>query len=157
MRKKRLFPTIIYLVIFIWATALPLPGQKKNDFGVGLILGEPTGLSFKYWTGTATAFAGAVAWSFENESSFHLHFDYLRHHFRLWPVKKGKLPVYYGIGLRFKSAPGRDRFGVRLPFGIAYFPPRVPLEIFFELIPVFDLSPKTELLFNGGLGLRYYF
>ncbi|MCP2620150.1 hypothetical protein NLC35_02765, partial [Candidatus Aminicenantes bacterium AC-334-K16] len=130
---------------------------KENNFGLGVILGEPTGLSFKYWTGPQTALAGALAWSFEHESSFHLHLDYLVHNFHLWQVEQQKIPVYYGIGFRFKSAPGHDRFGVRIPLGISYFLPKVPLEIFFELVPVFDLSPKTDLFFNGGVGIRYYF
>jgi hypothetical protein len=31
------------------------------------------------------------------------------------------------------------------------------LEIFFELGPVMDLSPKTDLWIGGGIGFRYYF
>ena len=157
MSNNGLAQSIMALIMMVWVTTLALPGQEKEDFGLGVILGEPTGLSCKYWTGRATALAGAVAWSFEKEASFHLHLDYLRHHFRMWPLKQGQLPLYYGIGLRFKSVPHHDRLGVRFPVGLAYFPPQVPLEIFLELVPVFDLSPKTELLFNGGLGLCFYF
>ena len=68
--------------VWVWVLVillLPLPSisQPKRDFGLGVILGEPTGLSFKAWTGGSTAIAGAAAWSFGNTDAFQLHVDYL--------------------------------------------------------------------------------
>jgi hypothetical protein len=28
--------------------------------------------------------------------------------------------------------------------------------LFFEVVPIVDLAPDTELDFNGGVGIRFY-
>jgi len=67
---------------------------QSGDFGLGVILGEPTGLSAKVFQGNNRAFALGAAWSFGNEASLHLHADYLIHRFDLISVDSGRLPVY---------------------------------------------------------------
>jgi len=129
---------------------------QDRGFGLGIILGEPTGLDFKAWTGSRSAFVGAAAWSFGEEDSLHMHLDYVFHNFRLIKLERDFLPVYYGIGVRMKSE--KDvRMGVRIPFGLNYMFEKAPLDIFVELVPVFDLTPRTDLYFNGGVGIRFYF
>jgi len=129
---------------------------KDRDFGLGVIAGEPTGLSSKLWIEHSTAVDGAVAWSFGKKSALHLHADYLFHNFNLLKVEKGELPIYFGIGgrIRFES---NSKVGVRVPVGIEYIFTGVPLDIFFELVPLLDLIPSTEFRFNGGIGVRYFF
>jgi hypothetical protein len=147
------------IVLITLALALGLCGStfaQARGFGLGVILGEPTGINFKAWTGYKTAFVGAAAWSFGHEDSLHVHLDYIVHNFRLLKLENGHLPVYYGIGVRIKT--GNDvRFGVRVPLGINYMFEKAPLDIFVEIAPIFDLTPKTDLFFNGGIGIRYYF
>ena len=146
-------------VLILMLAAILFPGTAKaqdNDFGLGIILGEPTGISFKKWTGSKTAIDGAVAWSFSGEDSLHLHADYLFHKFNLFKVEKGKIPLYYGIGIRVR-AEGRTRVGVRFPIGISYIFEKAPLGIFLELAPLLDLVPDTDFRFNGAIGIRYYF
>lgn len=129
---------------------------QANKFGLGIILGEPTGVIFKYWTSRTTAFDVAGSWSFVGENSFHLHADYLYHNFELFKVDKGKLPVYYGIGARL-SLQDQTRFGVRIPVGLSYMFDRAPFDVFLEIGPVLDLVPATEFNILGFIGFRYYF
>lgn len=146
-------------VLILMLAAILFPGAAKaqdNDFGLGIILGEPTGISLKYWVGSNAAIDGAVAWSFGNNDSLHLHADYLFHKFNLFKVEKGKIPLYYGIGIRVR-AEGRTRVGVRFPVGISYIFEKAPLDIFLELAPLLDLVPDTDFRFNGAIGIRYYF
>ena len=146
------------VVIFILLTAFSSGNAAAQDssFGLGIILGEPTGISFKNWIGSSTAIDGGIAWSFYNNDSFHLHADYLVHNFNIFKVKKGKLALYYGIGGRVKTEK-KSRVGVRIPVGINYIFGDAPLDIFFELAPVLDLVPSTEFGLTGGIGIRYYF
>ena len=58
-------------------------------------------------------------WSFVDEGAFHIHGDYIFHNFNLIRISGGKLPFYYGIGARIKTA-NKTRFGVRVPLGLAY-------------------------------------
>ena len=150
MRKSAL------ILIFLILSFPALSSAQKRGFGLGIILGEPTGISFKSWTGSKTAVDGGIAWSFEHGGSFHLHVDYLIHNFRLIKVEKGQLAVHYGIGGRIRTKQ-RERAGIRIPVGLSYFVEDAPVEVFLELGPVLDLSPATELRMTGGIGIRYYF
>ncbi|MFW6159704.1 MAG: hypothetical protein ACOC57_01015 [Acidobacteriota bacterium] len=129
---------------------------QESGTGIGFILGEPTGINLKLWTGNKTALVAAAAWSFEGKESIHFHLDYLYHQFEAIPLEKGFLPFYYGVGIRVKNG-RQERLGVRLPLGLNYHFKKVPLDIFAEVVPVFDLIPGTDLHFNGGVGFRYFF
>ncbi|MEA2005125.1 MAG: hypothetical protein U9O50_02510 [Acidobacteriota bacterium] len=133
----------------------PISAQGKG-IGLGVILGEPTGLSFKAWTGDKTAIDGAAAWSFGNENSWHFHADYLFHTRNFLKAKKGNLLFYYGIGGRIKTEK-KSRVGIRFPIGFSYLFEKAPFDIFFELGPLLDLVPSTEFGITGGIGIRYYF
>jgi len=99
-----------------------------------------------------------VGWAFEDHDSFHLHGDYLWHAFDLVPVNYGKLPLYFGVGGRVKVPDeGESRVGVRLPVGVSFLFQNAPVEVFAEIAPVVDVAPATQLRFNGGVGIRYYF
>lgn len=130
---------------------------QDRGTGIGVIVGEPTGVSVKHWLDRDTAVDGAVAWSFEGRNSFHLHVDWLRHDFSLLPVDSGALPVYVGVGARYKERRGTDRFGIRIPVGLAYHFADAPLEIFGEIVPILDLAPDTGVNLNAALGIRFYF
>ncbi len=135
---------------------------QNRGFGLGLIVGEPTGLSAKVWQSQHTAFDFAAAWSFADNSAFHLHGDFLVHKFNLIRVEKGQLPFYYGIGLRVKLASQENKdetsLGLRIPLGLDYlFAPDTPLDIFLEIVPILDLAPSTDVTLNASLGIRYWF
>ncbi|MEE9442841.1 MAG: hypothetical protein V3V99_09270 [candidate division Zixibacteria bacterium] len=152
---KKVIPTLFLVVLIFSGSAI----SKDGDFGLGIIIGEPTGPSFKLWTGGKTALAGAAAWSLDEKNSFHLHLDYLVHNFTAIKVQKGELPVYFGIGgrMKFGEGPDDDIIGVRIPVGLEYLPVNTPLGIFFELVPVLDLNPKTDVDIEGAIGIRYFF
>jgi hypothetical protein len=147
-------PVIIFILVagFFPSAAV----SQESGFGLGIILGEPTGISFKNWVGRRAAIDGGLAWSFGNDDSLHLHADYLVHNFDLFKVEKGKLILYYGIGGRVKTEK-KSRIGVRIPVGISYIFEKAPLDIFLELAPLLDLVPSTEFGLTCGIGIRYYF
>ncbi len=144
------------LLFTIFITTLSLSAfSQDRGLGVGVILGEPTGLSAKMWTGDNTAIDAAAAWSLAGQASLHVHADILLHSFAI-DVDEGELPLYFGIGGRvlISNDPG---VGVRVPFGMAYHFEDVPIELFLEVAPILDLLPATEFNMNSGLGVRYYF
>ena len=150
-----MFRSMIFLVL----TAVLICGSAQaqdQGFGLGVILGEPTGISGKLWTGRGTAIDGAVAWSFNKKSSMHLHGDFLLHRFRLSEVEKGELLPYYGIGGRIKFEDD-SRLGVRFPLGIDYLFEKSPFDFFLEIVPILDLAPSTDFSLNAAIGFRYFF
>jgi hypothetical protein len=136
----------------VWCTA-----ASSGSLGVGVILGEPTGLSFKQWVGGRAALDAAAAWSFGEESAFHVHLDYLVHTGGRSEPDIGRARFYFGIGGRLKAEEEEGRIGARIPLGIAYTFDDTPVEVFFEIAPILDLAPQTEMRVNGGVGVRYFF
>ena len=157
------------------AGAALLPALASNaqgqGFGLGFILGEPTGISLKGWLDDRHAIDGAVAWSLGHGSSMHVHADYLFHKFEVIKVSKGKLPIYYGPGIRLRfwgdeghwhngewhHEDGNLDFAVRFPIGLNYQFGSDPLDVFLEVVPSLGLIPSTYVDFDGGLGMRYWF
>ena len=140
--------------------------HAQEGLGIGIIIGEPTGISLKKWLDGSHAFDAAAAWSFSENESFQLHADYLFHDFSLLSSgdMSGKLPVYFGVGGRIKmkkEGKGRNEkdvlFGVRVPFGISYLFANTPVDLFAEIVPVLDVVPDTKFDLNAAIGVRYYF
>lgn len=151
---KRLL--ILFLTAGLFAGAAQ--AQQRSGTGIGAIVGEPTGFTVKHWVDDRSALDAAVGWSFEGRDSFHLHADWLWHDFSIFPVERGMLPLYYGVGGRFKARSGSDdRFGVRVPVGVAYHFDNMPLELFGEIVPILDVAPSTDLSLNAAIGARWYF
>ncbi len=150
MARSMIF--LVLTAVLIWGTAQ----AQDGGFGLGVILGEPTGIGGKLWTGRGTAIDGAVAWSFNKKSSMHVHGDFLLHKFRLSEVEKGELLPYYGIGGRIKFEDD-SRLGVRFPLGIDYLFEKSPFDIFLEIVPILDLAPSTDFSLNVAIGFRYFF
>lgn len=136
----------------------------------GVMFGEPTGLSGKYWIGSRTAIDAGFAYSFDDYVLIladHLwHFPQLIG--RSSPWAKQILP-YAGVGGLLYFSTDSDRagrldgrestagIGLRLPLGVEWRPERTPIGVFLELAPGMYILPETAGLMQGGLGVRYYF
>ena len=149
----RITPVLILVAVVPCAVSSAWAGS----FGLGIILGEPTGLSFKQWITGANAVDAGAAWSFDNPSAFHFHMDYLYHRGVDLSSDVGGFMFYFGIGGRFKAEEDDSRLGVRVPLGLDYVFDDTPLDLFFEVAPIMDLAPETEFRVNGGFGIRYFF
>jgi len=156
MKKK--FFTLSLLSILLSSPVF----SQDSGFGVGAILGSPTGVSFKVWASKTSAFDAAVTWSFYNNGSINFHFDYLWHKFNLIPVDEGKFPLYIGVGPKFGFSTDIElgaqfELGFRVPVGVDYIFKSVPIDIFVEVAPSLMVLPETVFRLDGGLGARYFF
>ncbi|MEQ1665946.1 MAG: hypothetical protein ABL927_11275 [Bdellovibrionales bacterium] len=152
-----------FLSVIIFTTVATAKTKHSSQIGLGIVVGDPTGISANYFLDNAHSIDAALAWS--DSFTFHLHGDYLLHKPRYFFVENKPIGLYYGIGARLRSrksskfASDEDgiELGARAPVGLKYvfFDPRI--EIFGELSAVFDVMPKTALDFDIGVGARYYF
>ncbi len=147
--------TALVLILFGCLAGLSY-GESNHNIGVGIILGEPTGLTFKLWNRQTVAFDAGAAWSFVSGGFFQVHGDLLFHNFNLFRVDTGRMALYYGVGARVKFA-DQTLFSLRVPIGISYEFEKTPVELFLEIVPMLDLVPATEVQMAGGVGFRYYF
>jgi hypothetical protein len=128
---------------------------QDSGFGVGVIFGEPTGLSLKSWLSSKNAVDAAVTWS-SIDDFVYLHADFLIHSFDVIDVSDGQLPLYYGIGA--KVGFGNDLvFGARIPVGLDYMFSGAPVDIFVEIVPGLTIIPAFDFDIDGGIGVRYWF
>jgi hypothetical protein len=157
--------SIVTLAVFLLVSSFLFPSGAsgaiayvdQGDVEVGLVLGEPTGFSAKFWTTANTAFDIGLAWSFGDGGHFHIHADYLFHNFDFFEVDSGNLPLYFGIGGRARIQDEDSRIGLRVAVGIEYILESHPFSFFFEIAPVVDFAPETDADINGGIGVRYIF
>lgn len=156
MNQTRLFIVLTTLFLGISLTSnVSAQQQIDRQLGAGVIVGEPTGISLKYWNNDSNAFDAGISWSITNEF-LHLHADYLMHKYGLFDIEKGNLPLYYGLGGRMLFADDPD-IGVRIPVGLNYLMENDPIGFFIEIAPTLDLIPDVEFDMGGGIGVRYYF
>jgi hypothetical protein len=155
----------------------------SRHYGVGAVVGDPTGLSGKVWIGPTNAIDAGLGFygygyrggCFRDHdgrticdrryggASTSLHVDYL------WESKlvdgKGKVQLDWHIGaggrVFFLGDPcGYDCWdlGVRAPIGLDLtFAQPSFLEVFLEIAPVFYVVPSMFAAAEGGLGVRGYF
>jgi hypothetical protein len=162
------------------ADARPRPGghlggrrfEANKTFGLGLELGEPTGIVGKYFFSAdhAIDFGVGDIYNYSSRYGLHIYADYLFHPVTLATTEDFELPFYIGVGGRFwdfedRSTNPRDTafaVGVRVPVGIAMDFNTVPLDIFLQVVPVLDFysgyaAHSVYLDFDVSLGIRYWF
>ena len=153
MKLKHCFVAVIIIML-----ATPALAAEYKTFGIGVVAGEPTGITGKYMLNDSNGIDAGVGWKTSGDSEFHIYADYLFHIHDLIKVKKGALPVYIGGGLRWVDRENRDnKFGIRVPVGLEYLFDNVSLGAFAELVPVLNLTPDTDFDLEGGIGIRFYF
>lgn len=151
------------------AFALPGPAQAKEGgpFGLGVMLGDPTGVSFKYFLSPRNAVTGGLGYGWRGRW-FHTHAEYLFHFPQRWGP--GDWLPYVGIGGKLAvwdhhrhDHPGwygdddDIGLGIRIPGGVAWHPPRAPIDVFAEFAPAVWLFPGTGFDFDFSIGARFYF
>ena len=148
-----------YLLILLVLLTFALP-VAANDIGAGIIIGEPTGLSFSL----NNQFVLGAAWSFREY--VHLHGDYI---FLRSGIEKIEEEIakpfswYLGGGAKVRIFT-RDKdtddsavgLGLRVPVGVTFYPAE-KIELFLKLAPGIALFPDTEGDLDGGIGIRYHF
>jgi hypothetical protein len=147
-----------------------------RKFGLGFVLGDPTGLSAKLWIGPTNSLdfgLGFWGYGFDNCANGNApcnHFgthagtfnmDYLwqsnivRGQAQLdWHIGAGGRAIWYGGG-----CPGDCvSLGARMPVGLdLMFNNPSFIEVFFEIAPTLYFVPNVDFGVEGGIGVRFYF
>ena len=141
--------------------------EVGGPFGLGIVIGDPTGLSGNYKLSAEKSIDAAIAWSFGRYPGFEVHADYLWHRANLFRIEQLSFDWHYGIGGRLISIDDRDvnnrtvndrtYFGPRIPVGISTDFNKSTFELFSELALVMNLIPSTNFDFDFGVGVRVYF
>ena len=139
----------------------------KGTFGIGIVIGEPTGLTAKLYLHDDRAIQIDVGSAFA-AGGYQATGDYLFHPWILQDRDSYVMPVYLGPGLRLidysGGSNGSDHLatGLRGVIGLLFDFKSVPLDAFIELAGILQydfggLHKGVGVGLNGGAGIRYYF
>ncbi len=145
----------LILTALFWL--ISLSAFAEYDKGLGLMIGNPTGLNGKMWLENGHAIDGGAGFTFGKQTNFSVHSDYLLQ-------KDGAfffndvhpLDLYYGIGGRMEFADDIN-LGVRVPVGLVQRSEDKSSDIFGEIAPIFDFIGRTGVELHILIGSRYYF
>lgn len=135
------------------ASSQAVHGQVAGHrLGAGAHVGDPVGLTIKYYDRPGAAYDLLAAFDFDSDAIF-----FNAH--RVWERPAGFAPsvrFFHGPGLFAGTGPGDDAaFGLSYTAGLGL--PFDRLEAFLQLTPRLRVIPDTDFDLGGGLGLRYYF
>jgi hypothetical protein len=161
----KLIMTRIMLVLASLLVFSPAYAIRRGDQGVGVMIGNPSGFSYKMWLDEGVAIDAAAG---VDQGEFDLHTTFLIHNFdtaKGWAktssvfksiLEDGDLPWYFGAGPRVLFE-DKTEFGVRFPVGFSFLPHDSPWETFAEFAPILRFTPDVGIDADFGIGLRYYF
>jgi hypothetical protein len=157
--------------LLLLALSLHSPAEANRDvtlgsskgakgFGLGIAIGDPTGLSLMWRPDVHSAVHVAGGWN-TRADHVELHADYLWNAVRLRTAEAPKLyfPVFIGVGGRLQTYPPADYLGlgVSVPFGIGLVSESAPFDVLLELAPVVGLIPTSDVWLDGTLSGHFYF
>ncbi|MGA9365601.1 MAG: hypothetical protein WBW16_14660 [Bacteroidota bacterium] len=133
--------------------------RTRGHVGIGVVLGEPTGITGKYWLSSRTAIDGAFGYSFGDR--FRISVDYL---VQATAADSPDFLFYYGLGGAMagdrgyiaKSRRSDFALGARGVIGVSYLFKRAPLDAFLEIAPIIFIAPPLGLSMDFCFGTRVY-
>ena len=163
--KRLLFIALTALLI---NNSLFAQSPEGKTFGFGIVLGEPTGVTLKFWTQRSNAFVLDIGASYFGSPRIGL--DYLWHfdafnssQVKLYAGPGVVIGIGQGNGFWYKEKHGfyyragsEIGLGARGVFGVNFVPRSSPLEMFFELAAMVGITPVSGSAFDAAIGIRYY-
>ena len=155
------------LAFVLTLLAAPDARAEGKDFGLGVVVGEPTGATGEIVFGPRTSLDLALGVELFHDRDLYFRLDFL---FRLIEFHENTItiPLYLGIGAFLWDHDRGDRAdddlhaGPRVPFGVALEFSTIPIQFFFEValrLIFFDHGgdDQVDADLSGALGFRYYF
>ncbi|MFC1669408.1 hypothetical protein ACFL20_03395 [Spirochaetota bacterium] len=172
--RNTVISLIIILIIAIYSPAQTQPSPEKisskgGNFGIGISLGDPTGLSMKYYLNPKMALQGHVAWQPLHHKSGGLSVDFLWHPATILSQPEINLVPYLGGGTGFglwegKKDGDKTQFGLmlRMVLGFAIHWKKFPIDTVLEggWTPfIIETDPGVFSPGHGDLSIkvRFYF
>jgi hypothetical protein len=163
----RSFIIVLLCSYFLFPGNVNAQSPRGKEFGFGIVLGDPTGVSVKYWTQSTNAFVFDLGASYFGSPRIGVdylwHFDAFRsNEVKLYAGPGVVLGIGEGNGFWYQNKEGFLYRGedaglaVRGVFGVNIIPRETPMEIFFELGTLVGLAPDFGAAVDAALGFRFY-
>tara|TARA_Y100000768_G_scaffold388163_1_gene382552 strand:+ start:29662 stop:30117 length:456 start_codon:yes stop_codon:yes gene_type:complete len=148
---------IIVFVGLLSFSLSSLAGSKLH--GVGAMLGEPTGITYRYQFKDNVFLDGGLDYRLGDRA--HIYGSYLMIAPQSLLIFGQVTKWFYGGGFRSKTKEHDDKdktfFGARGATGLLYTPKSEPFELFIQLAPTLNIIPETSVDFDFNIGARFVF
>src|SRR5258706_14247460 len=146
-------------VILALVAPLALATPARADVGLGLFVGEPTGLDLKL--GLAPRSGIDLLFGFDTIRDGRVLYGHVTYLATL-VVGHGSsvlVPLRLGIGaaLYGENRNNDVNFAVRAPLELGFRFRSAPVELYLEVSAILQLVHGTDLGLDGGVGFRIYF
>lgn len=160
MKKTLLF--VASLLLSIVVVEFFTADTVHAESAVGIVIGDPTGVSARTKLDAAHSLEGALAYSFGHYDGLEIHGTYLWDRARSFATTEGPIELYYGLGARaiFINSGKHDgevAIGPRGPLGVLYNFHNPNIEVFAEVSATLNVVPSTDVDLDLGIGFRVRF
>lgn len=127
-----------------------------RGFGLGVIVGDPTGVTGGFGLGGNQRFTFGVGFGpFRGEGIVgHVDWQWM---FPLTSMPRADLSLYAGVGPSFAFFRDNAWLGVRGPAGLSFHFKRVPMEVFVEVAGKLWIVQRSRFGIDAAAGFRYWF
>ncbi len=170
MKDKTLYTCLALIAIFFWSSCTThAQGPLGRSAGFGLIVGEPTGGTVKYWFSKDNSIVASFGGSYFGMPRISV--DYLWH-FDVFSSRMIELYTGFGGVLGFGKGTdwlynydeskfydrdeGKAGLAARAVVGLNIIPHKTPMEIFIDAGPLIGILPDYGTQFDVSLGIRFY-
>jgi hypothetical protein len=152
--------TSIIIALSLLGLAAPAQADPQNGIGIGLFVGQPTGLDLKIGLQRLSALDIVLGAADYDNGRGRLSYGHLTYLVRI-AMGRGEsvsVPVRLGIGGAIIGATENDAvFAARVPLQIGLRFRQTPLEIYGEVAFMLYFVDPIETGVDGGVGIRVYF
>ncbi len=145
--------TLCLAVLLLFSFSAPALAQRPpGDFGVGGVIGDPSGISLKFYQRSDFSYDFLVAWDLNDFLFLNAHGLFER------PLQNAPFRFFYGpggyIGILDRGRDNDVVLGISGNFGLSYFIEQ--FDIFVQVTPRFNVVPSTDGDLGAGIGVRFY-
>lgn len=157
--RQNLLSSFVMILVFLLMRISSVSAQTvNNNWGIGIQLGQPSGISIKKHNSAGMSADILLAWDLDDFFFANLH--------GVWEKDisgADGLHFVYGPGVfagfrehkRYKDDDDELFLGISGTFGLAYYIDQ--FEIYLRLTPRLAVIENTDGDIGGGLGFRFFF
>lgn len=161
MKKHRIVLVLLLFMITL-GTVFAQSNKASRPVGIGLFLGQPTGIVIEFDLTPTNWIDFTAAWDFtgsdKNNYAFLLFASYkLAFPGVLVITNTVDLVPFVGPGISIGLLPNDVSLGFRIPCGLSWRPQAAPLSIYLEIGLGMQVFPATSFQGTVGLSIQYRF